>query len=277
MPPVPHATSWTHRLNARVRGDGPRTLVFGHGFGTDQRCWDAQLLELQDSYRVITLDFPGATPHTLGAFDPTRHGSLFGFAEDLCMLMDELQVSRATYVGHSLGGMIGILASNGSDGVFDSLITLGTSARFVDDPSTDYVGGFSQQDMDSMMAAMRSDYEAWANGFASLMVGDANPYLSGIEFTHNLLSLRVDVARAVLDSALQSDHRGDVRALDTRLFVLNTRDDPAVPLQAAQWLARHGGASQVLELDARGHLPHLTAPRLVGAALHECLRAITDD
>ncbi|MDE2119266.1 MAG: alpha/beta hydrolase [Betaproteobacteria bacterium] len=264
-------------MHAKVRGSGEHTLVFGHGFGTDQNCWQAQVATLQRTHRIVTLDFPGAAPHTLEAFDATRHQTLFGFAEDLALLMDELGVAHATYIGHSLGGMIGILASNGTSGVFDTVVTLGSSACFVDDPRTGYVGGFSAQAMDDMLAGMRGDYAAWANGFAPLMVGGSNPYLSGLDFTSHLLKLRPDVAHCVLNAALLADHRVDVDAFRGRLAVLNGQRDPAVPMSAAHWLARHGGADGVVELDVDGHLPHMTAPGLVTSALSRILGRITDD
>ena len=263
-------------LHATVRGDGERTVVFGHGFGSDQRCWDAHAAALEQSYRVITFDFPGATPHTLGAFDAARHQTLFGFAEDLALLMRDMQVSRATYVGHSLGGMIGILASNGTTGVFDSVITLGSSARFADDPSTGYVGGFAADTIEDILAHLRADYAAWANGFACLMVGEPGPQLTAAAFTAQLRKLRPDVAHCVLKAAIQSDHRADVDAYCGHLTVLNTRQDPAVPWQAAQWLATHGGADGVVELDVVGHLPHLTATALVTSCLQQALRQIGD-
>ncbi len=274
MPHLEPDSPWARRLHAQVRGDGDRTVVFGHGFGTDQRCWDPQVEALGPEFRIVTIDFPGAAPRTLEAFDAARHQTLFGFAEDLAFLMHELGVTHATYVGHSLGGMIGILASNGTSGVFDAVITLGASARFVDDPGTGYVGGFSGQSMDELLACAHGDYAAWANGFAPLMVGAGNPHLTAREFTQQLLKLRPDVAHCVLKAALQSDHRADVDAFDARLAVIQTRDDPAVPQAAAQWLARHGGASDIIELDATGHLPHLTAPDLVTSTLREALRQL---
>lgn len=265
---------WTRRLNARVTGNGSRTIVLGHGLGTEQGCWRRQIEALPDEYRVVTLDFPGATAATLAAFDPGRHASLFGFAEDLSLLMQELGVRGATYVGHSMGGMAGILTANGCPGVFGAVITLGASACYLDDPKTGYIGGFTRTALEALLREMRADFAAWANGFASAMVGESNRYLSAYEFTQMLLQLRVDVASAALNATLNSDYRSDVDELSTPLFVIAPRHDPAVPPPAARWLAQHGGAQRMLDIDAHGHLPHLTAPEKVNGALLECLREI---
>ncbi len=265
---------WTRRLNVRIAGNGSRTIVFGHGLGTEQSCWRRQIEALSDDYRVVTLDFPGATTETNAAFDPARHASLFGFAEDLALLMQELRVRGAIYLGHSMGGMAGILTANGCPGVFDAVITLGASARYLDDPATGYIGGFSQTALEALLTEMRTDYAAWANGFASAMVGESNRYLSAYEFTQMLLQLRADVASAALNATLNSDYRAEVSELRTPLFVITARHDPAVPAPAARWLAEHGSARKLMNIDVRGHLPHVTAPEKVNVALLECLREI---
>ena len=254
-------------------GHSDKTIVLGHGFGTDQTCWKPQIdMLLNEGYQVFSFDFAGATANTVKMFDPLRHQSLYGFAEDLIMLMESLNISAATYIGHSMGGMVGLLAQNGSKGLFNTLILLGSSACYINDLANDYVGGFSRENIDSLLQAMQENYTVWANGFAPLVVGQSNPYLSNSDFTQNLLKLRPDVAHAVLKAAFLSDHRLDVDQLDTPLYVLQTSLDHAVPTATANWLAEHGKARKLFEISTQGHLPHLTAPQLVNNAIIECLK-----
>lgn len=220
-------------------GHSDKTIILGHGFGTDQTCWKPQIdMLLAEGYQVFTFDFAGATSNTVPMFDPLRHQSLYGFAEDLIMLMESLSLSEATYIGHSMGGM----------------------------------GGFSRENIDSLLQAMQENYTVWANGFAPLVVGQSNPYLSNSDFTQNLLKLRPDVAHAVLKAAFLSDHRIDVDQLDTPLYMLQTSVDHAVPTATAHWLAEHGKARKLFEIATQGHLPHITAPTLVNNAILECLK-----
>ncbi len=263
-----------HSFDVTHWGHSDKTIVLGHGFGTDQTCWKPQIkMLLDEGYQVITFDFAGATAKTVEMFDPLRHQSLYGFAEDLIVLMESLKVHSAIYIGHSMGGMAGVLAQNGNKDIFDALILLGSSACYVDHISADYVGGFSKTDIDGLLHAMQENYAVWANGFAPLVVGQSNPYLSYSDFTQNLLKLRPDVAHSVLKAAFLSDHRADIDQLDTTLYVLQTSIDHAVPMAAAQWLADHGKALELLEISTQGHLPHITAPQLVNDAILECLRA----
>jgi len=259
-------------FNATQWGKGAKTVVLAHGFGTNQHCWREQrnmLLAL--GYRVITFDFAGATPTSMSTFNPLRHQTLYGFAEDVIMLLDSLAIRHAIYIGHSMGGMVGVLAQNGNPELFDAMILLGASARYIDSPGEGYIGGFQQHEIDNLLQSMQSNYAVWANGFAPLVVGQATSYLSHLEFTHNLLQLRPDVAHAVLKAAFLSDHLHDVIQLKTPLYVLQTKIDHAVPIAAAQWLAQHGQACQLIEIQAEGHLPHLTTPDLVNSAITQCL------
>lgn len=49
--------------------------------------------------------------------------------------------------------------------------------------------------------------------------------------------------------------------------ILQTRQDPAVTIDAAEFLRDHLADSVLEILDASGHLPHLSAPDTVIAAL----------
>jgi sigma-B regulation protein RsbQ len=53
--------------------------------------------------------------------------------------------------------------------------------------------------------------------------------------------------------------------------ILQTTVDRAVPMAAAEFLRAHIPGSVLDILDAEGHLPHLTAPDVVGAALRRHL------
>jgi sigma-B regulation protein RsbQ len=261
-------------FRARVTGTGARTVVLGHGLGTDQSCWTHQIAALvQAGHRVITFDFAGASGHTADVFDRGRYRSLMDFAGDLVALLQEMQVRDATYVGHSMGGMAGLLAANGSEGLIDSLILLGASARYVDDEESGYTGGFSQDAIDQMLRAMDQDFAAWVNGFASVVVGTPGQQFGAADFTRHMLGLRTDIASAIIRGAFQADHRADVDQLTVPLWVLQTESDVAVPLAAARWLAEHGRARDMIIIPTRGHLPHLTAPEAVSNALLGCIAA----
>src|SRR5690349_24133656 len=46
-------------IHSTVRGSGPKTIVFVHGWTCDESSWDNQVPVFDKNYRVITLDLPG--------------------------------------------------------------------------------------------------------------------------------------------------------------------------------------------------------------------------
>eukprot|EP00897_Mesotaenium_endlicherianum_P008858 jgi/Mesen1/7/ME1040095C03913 len=113
--------------NVRVLGHGDEVLVLGHGFGTDQSVWQHVVPHLVDEYRVVLFDLMGAGSTNPEFFGFEQYASLHAYADDLLAVLDELRVERCTYVGHSVSGMIGFLASIEQPELFSKLITISAS------------------------------------------------------------------------------------------------------------------------------------------------------
>ncbi len=74
-------------------------LVFSHGAYVDHDEWAATFpLALEKGYRVLTWDMRGHGASRPGNF------SIRQSVEDLTVILDHLQVTQATFIGHSLGG-----------------------------------------------------------------------------------------------------------------------------------------------------------------------------
>lgn len=89
-----------------VRDRGPRqapVVVLLHGFGASLQTWDPWALALSKTHRVIRLDLPGSG---LSPPDPANDYTDARSLQLLLHVLDDLGVSRATIVGHSLGGRI---------------------------------------------------------------------------------------------------------------------------------------------------------------------------
>ena len=266
-------------LEVTVRGAGPETVLLAHGFGTTQRVWDPIVDRLAARHRVITFNLAGATASSLEAYHPVRHATLAGFAEDVVSILDALQVDRATYVGHSVSGMVGVLAAEATPSLFDGLVLIGASARYVDAPADHYVGGFRAPQVEALLASMEHDYIAWANGFSTLAMDNPDRPDLAASFAESLKALPPEVAVATFAAILRSDHRAAARQVGAhgiRTLVLQARTDAAVTLSAAQWLA-DATRGQFHLLDVDGHFPHIVAPELVRQHLVAFLTAGRED
>lgn len=120
-------------LNARTLGTGTETIVFAHGYGTDQSIWDKITPYFTEkNYRVVLFDWPfsGAIKDQ-NLYNPSKYSSLDAFADDLISLLDQMELKVVTFVGHSMSGMISCLASIKRPQLFKRLILVGASPRYI--------------------------------------------------------------------------------------------------------------------------------------------------
>lgn len=105
---APHARSVTLQANGlrlHIYDAGSRTapaLLLVHGLGDEADTWRHIISPLAEQWRVIAPDLPG-----FGRSDkPKRAYTMPFLCETLLALLDALQLSQATLIGHSLGGII---------------------------------------------------------------------------------------------------------------------------------------------------------------------------
>lgn len=259
-------------LNVRVVGLGlDQTVVLAHGFGCTQSLWDYVIPSLVNNNKVIVFDWPGASTTNVPDFDPSLFNSYHGFAETLLALLKELQVDSCTFVGHSMAAMIGCIAALSQPNLFNKLILVGASPRYLNEH--DYYGGFEQEDLDHLYDAMAADFQGWAASFGPSVVGVEGAHDAIDRFTAMLSGMSPDVAKAMAKAIFESDCRSILEEVIKKskmidVHVLQTRKDLAVPLVVSDYFKDHLGSKGSVEvLQTDGHLPQLSAPLLFNTAL----------
>lgn len=258
--------SIANRLKATWSGDGSHVVVLSHGFGLDQTSWADLRPALDVQFRVLSYNLAGCGDEGASSYHHDVHNSLFGYADDLLTLLDEAQVQKVSYVGHSVSGMIGMIAAVARPDCFERLILLQPSPRYLNDPDTGYVGGFEQGDLDALYEAMATNYQTWAAGFIPMVMGVQDQHVLS-RFSQTLFKIRPDIASHILKMIFQADHRGIVPRVPVPTHFIHSRKDVAVPVEVARWLPAHLPGSTSETLDLEGHMPHLTQPLIVLEAL----------
>jgi pimeloyl-ACP methyl ester carboxylesterase len=85
------------------KGVGP-VVVLVHGFCESKELWNHFADQLSHSFRVVSLDLPGFGDSELA----TTNISMEWFADEIQTLMSLLHIQTFTFVGHSLGGYVGL-------------------------------------------------------------------------------------------------------------------------------------------------------------------------
>ncbi|TIN55103.1 MAG: alpha/beta hydrolase, partial [Mesorhizobium sp.] len=121
------------RNNVLAHGTGPKTMVFAHGFGCDQNMWRFVEPAFRHDFRTVLFDQVGAGKSDLSAYDSAKYASLDGYADDLIEIGRALELRKTVFVGHSVSAMIGVLASLKAPEIFETLVLVGPSPRYIND------------------------------------------------------------------------------------------------------------------------------------------------
>jgi sigma-B regulation protein RsbQ len=262
----------TKRHNLTVEGDGPMTLVFGHGFGCDQNMWRFLAPGYARRYRTLRYDLVGSGLSDLSAYDRTRHGSLQGHADDLLELIQAHARGPVVFVGHSVAAMIGLLAGLRAPDAIAAHVMLGPSPCYVNDD--DYVGGFSREDIDSLLETMEGNYLGWSSTMAPAIMGAPDRPELGDELTNSFCRTDPEIATHFARVTFLSDNRADLARLAAPTLLLQCSDDIIAPRAVGDYMARVMPNATLRVIDNVGHCPHLSEPEASAQAISEFLASV---
>lgn len=247
------------RNNVHIRGDKSRqTMVFAHGFGCDQHMWRFVAPAFEGSFRTVLYDQVGAGCSDLGAYDADKYASLAGYADDLVEIGTELELKGAVFVGHSVGAMIGALASLKAPDMFASLVLVGPSPRYINDEG--YVGGFTAEQIDELLEFLGDNHMGWSAAMAPAIMGNPDRPELAEELVNSFCRTDPEIAKAFARVTFTSDNRADLREVTTRSLILQCSADLIAPTEVGEFVHRQLPNSELVLMKATGHCPNLSAP-----------------
>ncbi|WP_256972680.1 alpha/beta fold hydrolase [Saccharibacillus sp. O23] len=247
------------RNHVTVLGSGERTLVFGHGFGCDQKMWRLVAPRFADRYRVVLFDYVGSGLSQLDQYDPAKYGSLAGYSRDLLDVMEALELRDAVFVGHSVSSMIGAMASIRHPEYFERLVMVGPSPRYLNDPPG-YYGGFDRDDIDELLEMMQLNFSGWASYMAPAAMQNGDRRELSDELERQFASRDPRIARQFAEVTFYSDCRDILGEVQTPTLILQCAEDSIAPLEVGDYLHKHLNGSTLNRMTAKGHYPQLSQP-----------------
>jgi sigma-B regulation protein RsbQ len=246
-------------------------MVFAHGFGCDQNMWRFVWPAFTGEYRIVLFDHVGAGGSDAQAYEPQRYSSLEGYAADVLELCHELELSEVVFVGHSVSAMIGVLAAAAEPELFARLVLVGPSPRYINDG--DYVGGFAREDIAGLLQSLESNYLGWSSAMAPVIMGNPDRPELGDELTNSFCRGDPEIAAEFARVTFLSDNRADLARVSTPSLVLQCSEDVIAPQEVGEYVQRHLPNSRLVQLQAVGHCPNLSAPEETIAAIRAFLAA----
>ncbi|MDF0496383.1 alpha/beta fold hydrolase [Bradyrhizobium yuanmingense] len=246
------------RNNVAVAGTGTRAMIFAHGFGCDQNMWRFVAPAFAHEFKTVLFDHVGAGRSDLSAYDRTKYSSLQGYAADVVEICKDLGLDKAVFVGHSVSSMIGVLAAAEAPDLFESLVLVGPSPRYIDDEG--YVGGFSRQQIDELLEFLEANHLGWSAAMAPTIMGNADRPELAEELTNSFCRTDPEIAKHFARTTFLSDNRNDLARVTQPTLILQCTDDVIAPTSVGEFVQAHIPGSRLVVMKATGHCPNLSAP-----------------
>ena len=258
------------RNNVKLSGTGTRAVLFAHGFGCDQAMWRHMVGQFDDC-RVVLFDHVGSGRSDLMAWSPAKYATLHGYANDVIEIVEALDFGRpVAFVGHSVSAMIGALAAIARPDLFDALVMVGPSPRYMNDAG--YFGGFDAADIEDMLDTLDSNYLGWSSAMAPTIMGNAGRPELAEELEASFCRNDPAIARHFARVTFTGDNRADLPRVATRTLVLQCSEDAIAPDQVGRYTHERISGSDFVQLQATGHCPNLSAPDETSAAIRRFLQ-----
>jgi sigma-B regulation protein RsbQ len=158
-----------------------------------------------------------------------------------------------------------MLASLKAPEMFESLVMVGPSPRYIDDG--DYIGGFSATQIDELLDFLAENYMGWSAAMAPVIMGNSDRPELGAELTNSFCRTDPDIAKAFARVTFTSDNRTDLARITARTLILQCSEDLIAPTQVGEFVHKQVPGSKLVLMQATGHCPNLSAPEETIAAI----------
>jgi sigma-B regulation protein RsbQ len=252
-------------------GTGRQPMLFAHGFGCDQQMWRYVAPAFEPSHDVLLFDHIGCGHADSSAYDDTRHARIEGYAQDVCTIVQALDLHDVIYVGHSVSAMIGVLAALEMPERFARLVLVGPSPCYLNHPP-DYLGGFEPEDIEALLDLMENNLLGWANFLAPTVMGADNPPELTGELKASFCAGDPHITRRFARATFTADHRHLLPRVPLPALVLQMAEDAIAPRHVGDYVQRELPQATLSLIDGVGHCPHMSHPRQTIAAIQDWLR-----
>jgi pimeloyl-ACP methyl ester carboxylesterase len=240
------------QLYAVSFGAASQTLVALGGWIGSWELWAEPFGLLSPSWRVIGYDHRGSGA-TLAAPESISFAAL---TEDLFAVLDAYDVTQCVLAAESAGAATALQAIIERPERFHGLV-------IVD-------GLFHRerpQGIDPFVAALRTDFGATLDHFVNACVVEPDS-LAIRRWGRQIVGRSTpEAAIRLYESLYGVDLRPQVAQIVQPTLILHGESDRIVPVSAAQWLATQIPNSQLLVLPGTGHVPTMTQPQTIAAAI----------
>jgi 3-oxoadipate enol-lactonase len=249
-------------LDYEVRGPATaQPVFFGGSLGTNRAMWNPQLAAFCSDLRLIAFDHRGhgGSPAPKGPYEIAQMG------RDVLSLIDRLRLERVSYVGLSIGGMVGQWLAANHPKRIERLVLLTTSAypdptgAFAERAATVRAAGTTEVIADAVLS--RWFTKDWI---------DSNPQLlSGLR--EMLCATPAEGYASCCEAISTFDLRADLSKIVAPTLVISGAQDTAIPPEHQRAIADAVAGAKLETIEDAAHLPNIQHPDTVNRLIADHL------
>jgi non-heme chloroperoxidase len=212
-------------------GEGP-VVTFSHGWPLSSDAWDVQMLFLaQHGFRVVAHDRRG---HGRSSQASTRN-DMDGYADDLAAVLNTLDLTGATLVGHSTGGgeVARYIGRHGTDRVTKAVLIAAVPPLMLRTAANPE--GLPLEFFDGLRAGLPKDpsqfYQEWAPQFYGAQVGFRCLARHADQFWLWSMQAGLKNSYESIKAFSETDFTEDLKKFDIPTLVMHGEDDQIVPVK----------------------------------------------
>jgi 3-oxoadipate enol-lactonase len=250
------------KLGYRIDGpEGRPPLVLASSLGTTLELWDPQLSSLAEDFQVFRFDHPGHGRSPI----PDEPVTVESLADDVVELLDTLELTRVSFCGLSLGGMVGMALALRAAERLDRLVLCCTAA---------YLGpveGWHERAGTVRARGTPAIADAVLGRWFTERFRKEHPDVV-TRYREVLEGIRPEGYAACCEAIAQWDARSAVGAIHAPTLVISGADDVATPPADGAFLAESIPGADLTILSDCAHLANVEQPALFTRALLGHLR-----
>ena len=213
-------------------GKGP-PVTFSHGWPLNSDAWDGQMLFLaRNGFRVVAHDRRGH-----GRSSQASSGNdMNGYAEDLAAVIEALDLTGVTLVGHSTGGgeVARYIGRHGTKRVAKAVLIAAVPPLLLQTPANP--DGLPMELFNNMRTAIVADRSQFYKDLAPMFYGANRPNAKVSQGTLDqfwLWSMQAGLKNAYdsIKAFSETDFAEDLKKFDIPTLVLHGEDDQIVPVK----------------------------------------------
>ena len=245
--------------------EGAPTVLLSSGLGGLASYWAPQLAALRTRYRVITYDQAGTGR---ARRDLPENHAIGAMTDEVLAILDESGTEACHFVGHALGGLVGLDLARRAPQRLTSLTVVNGWAAANEHTKRCFEARLLLLEHAGPAAYVRAQPIFL---YPALWLAE-NAERARREDAHGLAHFQGDqTLRRRIGALLQFDATADLGAIGMPTLVMGARDDVLVPVSQSEKLAGGLANARLHVVDYGGHAVNVTVPDAFNAALLDFL------